>query len=757
MRDFEDFTAVNDPREYLNAPAMVLTDGADSRTPKTPSPPPKLPMIVGAAIEYSSNFEILSADELQQYYAEQTSLERRLQELVNRLDVEFKMREAAQSISRLHAGDTLPSGNRRTSFQSTRSSVTMSIASSPKLNHRLSKMFGQDSQSKADRRLSKQAAEEAETSADKIRDLETARAEIERRKATVDKTIIQHHCAVMSRALSSKPLPNHQRSRSGASNLSQNSNRQSWIMAPKHQRQWSSNSNGDAISLATVTEHALAPASRGSMASPANGKSQLEEEIDSLIARISQALPQVSPAPQGKVAFLASIFDRMMRDLIETRSTLEASHVQIDHSKQRLQYMMQQHNELQAQNGSRELALRSPGHEVALRETQDALEAEQAKTLSWRTRAEQQRQQLEIMAKSLEDVTQLAVRLENSQSNYEQLVATLETKVSDLLTEKEDYLQQRLRSTTNPSLLCQEFQKIVSDLVARHDEEVRSLYPKFPKTRLPRDVSLQDIQSQLSETKLVKRKAIGPSQPDLKQSEYAKNEPKSVEQSSSVPLKSDRRLSREPRTSPYLQETSGLPRLDRENSIGRNSISRNSVGRASIGRTSADRNSTGHTSTGRTSTGPNSPTSPVLNQTQNQTHNQKYNQNHNKNQNTSKALYRSSAYASSDLNLPSDSIGYRRTPSPLQVPDMSNASMRQTAAASFDDSIQPTEDDYILRPELDRYDTEASDYSKSSSYYPEAPSANQSQVSIIGRPSQNRGKTKQVRNFSYENADDEIL
>lgn len=662
MRDFEEFAAVNDPREYLNAPAMVLMDNADSHNSKTSSTPPKLPLVLGASIDYAAEFEVLSNDELQQYYAEQLSLERRLKDLVNRLDVEIKMREAAQSISRLHSGDATSSGNRRASLQSIRSSSKTNIATSPKLNQRLSKIFSQDAQTKPVNRLSKQAADEADVSSEKIKELKKIRSGIEGRKAMVEIIILRHHCAVMSRALSSKPLPNHhQRSRSGASNLSQNSNRQSWIMAPNHQRQWSSNSNGDSASLATVTEYNSTPGSLGLPASPNIHSSQLEVEVDNLIARITTAFPQFSPSSQGKVMYLTNVFERLMRNLTEKRDALEASQVQIDHTKQRLQYITQQYDELQANCSSRELAMRNPGNEVALRESRNALEAEQAKSSIWRARVDQQRQQLEDMTKSLEDVTQLAVRLESSQSNYEQLVVTLEAKIDRLLTEKKEFLQRRIKATANQSLLCQEFQKTVSDLISRHDEEVRMLYPKFPKKRLPMDLSLSQVD-------LVEKK---PTQSEMEQ-------PK-------MELSDHSRLSR---NSSDLQDSAP-----------------------------------GHK---------------------------------NENKSKSEALNRSSSYESSELKSPSDPVAYQRTPSPLQVLESTSGSMRPTGS-SYDDSIQHTEKEYMNRPVLGRHGTGTSDYSNSSSYYPEAQSPNQSQVSIIVGGAQTRGRTSQSRKFSYENDDDEIL
>jgi len=460
---YDGYTTVDDPLEYLNAPAMMMT-GSTSPPPHVPGSS-GLPMILQAAVDYSQEYRTLSADELQTYYAEQSNISNSLNELRNRLEVEYKMRQAANSIGKLHNDD--------------KASVH-----SMKTTKRLSKMLTPNKDSKNEKRLSKQAADEVAMSNEKIQNIQNRRTELERRKSQVDLMILEHHCSVMAKSIIGKPMPNHRRNASDSSNISSNTqaSHRSWIVAPRHQRQISATSNGDSASLATVTEH---PNVARHVVSDPPTKSlpdHVQEELDQLSAKIAQAMPEQSPALQGQVPYIASTFDRLYRELTEARNNLESSQIQVEHLEARISHLQMKATSDPVSRGIKN-GSSSPTDDISLTLLKRQFEEEQAKATKWRNQAETQREQLSNTTKSLEDVTRLSVQLESERAQLDELLPNLYEKIAGLQQQHVTQLNQRLASTTNTSLLCREFQHIVADLVSKHALEIRELYPTFSRTR----------------------------------------------------------------------------------------------------------------------------------------------------------------------------------------------------------------------------------------------------------------------------------
>lgn len=95
---YNGFETVDDPLEYMNAPAMIMVPEKQL----TNQPEPELPPILAAAIDSTKEYEVLSADDLQKLYTELNSLNNRFNEAEKRLEVQLKLRDAAQNISRLN-------------------------------------------------------------------------------------------------------------------------------------------------------------------------------------------------------------------------------------------------------------------------------------------------------------------------------------------------------------------------------------------------------------------------------------------------------------------------------------------------------------------------------------------------------------------------------------------------------------------------------------------------------------------------------
>lgn len=557
MNDYDGFSTVHEPHEYMNAPSMIIPDG-NLGSAFQPGPAGGVPMIVQAAIDYTQNFVILSADELQSFYAEKASLQRQLSDINERLLVETKMHEAAQSLSKLHSEGA---------------SVHSIPTSSPKIagSKRLSRLLGgQDPHGKSEKRLSRQAEEEVSISAGKISDLEKMQLQVELRHMQVDNIIVQHHAGVLAKELTGQTLPNHQRNRSTASTVSLSApmsppqpsarmsminaagmqtpkfsaeaHRQSWMMTSpskpsNHHRQLSAASqNGETPYLGPGNTQQRALRSpqqhQQSQQTLVDSRRAVDaEDIDRIGLQISQLDPHqrnaydVNASPQEKLSYISQKFQTLSgklsqfqvenskcmnsirnleSELQQARNNLEATRSEHEKSKQvnRDLSVPSSASDTDAvaaasSSGTQQNNAQVPNE----RELLHRIEVEHSISLKWRNQFEQQRQQLLETTQALEEVTSVAVSYEGEKGSFHQLISELESKIDSLEIDKAGLLKQRLGTTANTSLLCQEFQRIVDDLVTRHETEIRALYPKFKPMNLDqskRNLTNKDSKRQTS-------------------------------------------------------------------------------------------------------------------------------------------------------------------------------------------------------------------------------------------------------------------
>lgn len=537
MQDYDGFSTVHDPHEYMNAPSMIIPEG-NLGSAFQPGPTAGVPMIVQAAVDYTQNFVVLSADELQSFYAEKNSLQRQLSDVNERLLVETKMHEAAQSLSKLHSDGA---------------SVHSIPTNHPKIagSKRLSRLLGgQDPHAKGEKRLSRQAEEEVTISAGKISDLEKMQLQVELRHMQVENIIVQHHAGVLAKEVTGQTFPNHRRNRSTASTVSlsapmsppqpngrmsminaagaqtpkssANVQRQSWMMPSpskqpgNHRRQLSN--NGDVPYLGPSNEQTRVSRSpqqqQQSQQTLVNSRRTVDaEDLDKIGLRISELDPHqgvtydVNSAPQEKLSYISHRFEALSRDLNQLQVKNSKSENSIKDLEEDLKQVRHELEATKHEHGISKQTSRGvspPSESVSSagagssavargfdsqskdtpqaskeRELLHRIEVEHSTSLKWRNQFEQQRRQLLETTQSLEEVTNMAVSYEGEKSNFHQLIAELESKIDSLEIDKSGLLKQRLGTTANTSLLCQEFQRIVDDLVTKHEAEIRALYPKF--------------------------------------------------------------------------------------------------------------------------------------------------------------------------------------------------------------------------------------------------------------------------------------
>lgn len=433
---YNGFETVDDPLEYMNAPAMIMVPEKQL----TNQPEPELPPILAAAIDSTKEYEVLSADDLQKLYTELNSLNNRFNEAEKRLEVQLKLRDAAQNISRLNDVEANNQSNK-----------------SPR---RLSRLLGQDNH-KTEKRKSR-AEEEVAYSSEKIDNLRAQIADLTSRKFNAQKKVLEHHSAVMARALAGQPVRNHKRELSDVTtnSLKPIKQRQSWIIPTS-------------VDISTISKMSGSSTARPSMTTLSF---QDDTETDTLVSRIIQSVPEVSIDYTGdnKMEFILNAFDAVTRDLSDAKMRIEAYQDQIANNEEHIKYLND--NIEHTKSADPDATGKSLIENAELQQLRNEISAEHAIVNSLQVRLKTQRTELMQTTKALEDVMGLAVKYESERSYFEHLIQRNEDHISKLEAENTTLIQQKLSTSQNTGLLCQEFRQIIGDLVLRHQQEIRDLH-----------------------------------------------------------------------------------------------------------------------------------------------------------------------------------------------------------------------------------------------------------------------------------------
>lgn len=408
---YDGFHRAQDPREYLDAPAMLIPGYFPNESGGYGDGGAAL---VAESIKACDAFQILAPEDLHGFEVELTVLRTRIADIVNRIDVETKMREAASSLSKLHTGGP----------------------TSPKSPRRLSRIFHSgESNTNDKKRLSRQAEDEVTLSKDRIRHLEDLRQELVDRQREIERRILEHHSAVLSRAVQGKPAgPTHRRGFSGST------------VASSHQNPYASPKNAGA----------------------SDSHSMINAELNSLVQRLQGAFPQFSPA-SSPTAYIQNVLRHLLQTCDERADEVDAYRTQANSAEERIQFLTHQLNTREPT--STENAERS----AELQKLRNDLNSERSRSLELKQRFASQRKELENVVLTLENVTKSAIRYETERRQYESIVEQLESKIAQLDDKVYDMESAKLRTSRNTSNLCDEFRRIVKELHESHHAEVRDI------------------------------------------------------------------------------------------------------------------------------------------------------------------------------------------------------------------------------------------------------------------------------------------
>lgn len=406
---YDGFHRAQDPREYLDAPAMLIPGFFPNEYSGTGDSGAAL---VTESIKACDSFQILAPEDLHGFEVELTVLRTRIADIVNRIDVETKMREAATSLSKLHTGPA-----------------------SPKSTRRLSRIFHSNDSSTTDkRRLSRQAEDEITLSRDRIRHLEESRQELVDRQREIERRVLEHHSAVLSHAVQGRPAgPTHKRGMSGSTVAS---SYHPYASPPK-------------------------PTASESHAS-------LAAELNSLVQRLQGALPQFSPA-SSPVAYIQNVLRHLLQTCDERAGEVDAYRTQANSAEERIQFLSQQLSS--RERTSTESAKMDAEHQ----NLRNQLNSERQRSLDLRQRFNTQRKELEQVVTSLENVTKAAVQYETERRQFVSVTTQLESNTAKLDEKIAELESGKLGSTRNTSNLCNEFRLIVRELHEKHYAEMRDL------------------------------------------------------------------------------------------------------------------------------------------------------------------------------------------------------------------------------------------------------------------------------------------
>jgi hypothetical protein len=517
---FDGFLNAQEPQHYLEAPA-TLNPGRNSSYDLANqsyfdispllnvSDPVNLHFLVQTSIADSKGFKILSYQELEEAKKEAILLNSRVSDLTIKLNMEYKLRDAASSLSKLHSSN--------------------SATSSP-TQQRKSFLFS-SSASKEKKRLSRHAEEELEVSNKKIHTIQEDIAKLAQRLAEVEARIYRHNIGILalthhgSESSTSEVFDNYSQSGDPGSRVgSPNSTLRTSVQAAQAtsrmlHRTVASSSTSDYSreldGLISLLSDTLGRANLSFNSANNHDKlNQLSELTDSLVNEYSQSrsgdkekrglesilqevMMKIDPGSQldygdiGKLrGQVLDALDRYQSDNDDAtggsrgKSLLRRQFEAISSSYEANRAELER---LELDNVDLRTNLRDMkfGSQAEIQELKNELKSNEERVQEWKERCDTTRAELESVVKSLEDVTRQAIEYETERSKLETTVqdleqklfqatnSTLDKRVSMIATEHDGLGLGPSSEPSSVSLLRHEFRKIIKDINSKHAKEIK--------------------------------------------------------------------------------------------------------------------------------------------------------------------------------------------------------------------------------------------------------------------------------------------
>lgn len=553
--EFDGFLNAQEPQHYLDAPATLnpgLNTSYDmaSQSYFDISPllnirdPINLHFLVQTSIADSKGFKILSYQELEEAKKEAILLKSRVSDLTVKLNMEYKLRDAASSLSKLHS-----SGSAAPSQTQQRKSFLFSSSSA-----------------KEKKRLSKHAEDELEVSNKRIHTIQEDLSRLSQRLSEVEARIYKHNVGILALT--------HHGSESSTSemfdNYSQAGDVGSRIGSPNSSTVRKSRQSFQASSRMLdrniVSERSLSPTTTGefytreldgminSLSEALNMKhsnnddlmntpsvitdnvedkvSQLSTLITSIINEYSQSLqsddkyksdlealvhqvmlkihmgneiPDFTNIDKLQEKLLATLEERCRKDAEDVaasdmlavggprgKSLLRKQFESISASYEANRVELEK---LELENVDLRTNLRDTkfGSQAEIQELKNELKSNEERVQEWKERCDTTRGELESVVQSLEEVTRQAIEYETERTKLETTVrdleqklfqatnSTLDKRVSMIATEHDGLGSGPTSEPSSVSILRQEFRKIIKDINTKHAREMRQEQQEIKK------------------------------------------------------------------------------------------------------------------------------------------------------------------------------------------------------------------------------------------------------------------------------------